>query len=339
MKCTLEIKDEVNVRFKGVDVATRRKMGDAAKYFLPYAYHTPAYKLGRWDGFIRFCDVGGRTYLGLLEKLLPIVVDAGYDVQLEDNRTPWQFNFKEITQTSYENTQWPAKHPCAGEPIILRDYQVDVINRFFENPQCLQEIATGAGKTIITAALSHNCEQYGNTIVIVPNKDLVTQTEKDYKNLGLDVGVLYGDRKEYDKTHTICTWQSLAVLEKNSKKGVGDIHINDFLAGVVCVIGDECFAPESPVLTPNGYVPISSLKEGDTVINFCEISKKYKEDIVVKVHENLLHSHSEKMLELEFDNGNKIEVTANHKFLTDKGWVRADKLTPDLEIIDINTYS
>jgi intein/homing endonuclease len=44
------------------------------------------------------------------------------------------------------------------------------------------------------------------------------------------------------------------------------------------------------------------------------------------------------MLELEFDNGSAIKVTANHKFLTNKGWVRADQLTDDLDIIDINTY-
>ena len=69
-KCVLEIKDEVNVRFTGLDVKTRRKISDACKYFLPYAYHMPAYKLGRWDGCVRFCDIGGRTYFHILDKLL-----------------------------------------------------------------------------------------------------------------------------------------------------------------------------------------------------------------------------------------------------------------------------
>ena len=71
-KVTLEIRDEVNVKFVGLDVKTRRKISDAVKYFLPYAYHMPAYKLGRWDGCVRFCDIGGRTYLNLLDQLLPI---------------------------------------------------------------------------------------------------------------------------------------------------------------------------------------------------------------------------------------------------------------------------
>jgi intein/homing endonuclease len=127
---------------------------------------------------------------------------------------------------------------------------------------------------------------------------------------------------------------------KNSKDAVGDsTTIGEFLKGVVCVIVDECFAGDTLIATPCGKVPIKDLKVGDKVINFCETTKQYKEDVVVKVHKNLSNSHSERMLELEFDNGTKTQVTANHKFLTNNGWVRADELTNDMEIIDINTYS
>jgi hypothetical protein len=153
-KVTLEIRDEVNIKFVGLDVKTRRKISDAVKYFLPYAFHMPAYKLGRWDGCIRYCDIGGRTYFNLLDKLLPLVVEEGYQVDVDDQRQTWNFSFEPVTQTDYEHIAWPAKHPRAGEPILLRDYQVEVINRFLDNPQCLQQIATGAGKTLITAVLS-----------------------------------------------------------------------------------------------------------------------------------------------------------------------------------------
>lgn len=247
-KATLEIRDEVNVKFVGLDVKTRRKISDAVKYFLPYAYHMPAYKLGRWDGCVRFCDVGGRTYLNLLDKLLPIVTDDGYNLDVVDMRQTWNFVFDDVNETDYEHIAWPKGHPAEGLPIILRDYQVDVINRFLATPQCLQEIATGAGKTLITAVLSHRCEKYGRTIVIVPNKDLVVQTERDYKNLGLDVGVLFGDRKEYTKTHTICTWQSLSVLEKKTKTGEAEVDVGDFLDNVVCVMVDEVHKAKADVL-------------------------------------------------------------------------------------------
>ena len=247
-KCVLEIRDEVNVRFTGLDVKTRRKISDAVKYFLPYAYHMPSYKLGRWDGCVRFCDIGGRTYFNLLDKLLPIVTADGYEVEIKDARQKWDFAFTKVEKDSYSHVVWPKGHPVEGQPIELRNYQVDAVNRFLDNPQCLQEIATGAGKTLITAVLSHKCQAYGRTIVIVPNKDLVVQTEKDYKNLGLDVGVLYGDRKEYDKTHTICTWQSLSILEKKSKNYEADFPIDDFLNNVVCVMVDEVHKAKADVL-------------------------------------------------------------------------------------------
>ena len=109
-------------------------------------------------------------------------------------------------------------------------------------------MATGAGKTIMTAALSWHIEPYGRSIVIVPNKSLVTQTEKDYKNLGLDVGVYFGDRKELGKTHTICTWQSLNVLMKNTANGTANNTIQDFIEGVVCVMVDEVHMAKADAL-------------------------------------------------------------------------------------------
>jgi superfamily II DNA or RNA helicase len=135
-----------------------------------------------------------------------------------------------------------------GEPIVMRDYQVEIVNNFLANPQCLQEVATGAGKTIMTAALSNAVTPYGRSIVIVPNKSLVTQTEKDYINMQQDVGVFFGDRKEYGRTHTICTWQSLNVLLKNTKSGVGEVTIGEFLEGVVCVIVDEVHMAKADAL-------------------------------------------------------------------------------------------
>ena len=143
---------------------------------------------------------------------------------------------------------WPKGHPRAGEPMVLRDYQPEIINRFFNNPQCVQEVATGAGKTVITAALADGVSQYGRSIVIVPNKSLVTQTETDFINMQLDVGVYFGDRKEFGRTHTICTWQSLNNLLKNTQSAEADITIGEFLEGVVAVIVDEVHMAKADAL-------------------------------------------------------------------------------------------
>ena len=106
-------------------------------------------------------------------------------IEIKDDRKEYSFKFEKVDEHHLGHINWPKGHPQQGEPIILRDYQVKVINDFIANPQCLQEIATGAGKTIITATLSKLCQPYGRTIIIVPNKSLVTQTEEDYITLDL----------------------------------------------------------------------------------------------------------------------------------------------------------
>ncbi len=249
MQTKILIKDEVNVTLQGLDLTTRKNLVKKFSFELPYARHLPAVRLGRWDGKVSFFTLGGSSYINLLPDILTYLDQQGYEFELIDQRDyRREFAFEKVAEDSYSHKTWPAGHSDAGQPIKLRDYQVDVINNFFANPQCLQEVATGAGKTLITSVLSHRCEPYGRTIVIVPNKSLVTQTEADYKNLGLDVGVYFGDRKEFNKTHTICTWQSLNNLLKNTKSGVAEVTIQDFLAGVVCIMVDEVHMAKAEVL-------------------------------------------------------------------------------------------
>jgi superfamily II DNA or RNA helicase len=210
----------------------------------------PSYKLGRWDGTKTYFGIGGTGYLAHLDVILPIIEDAGYEIDIEDLRQHSQIEFEPITENYWadQGKTWPVGHPEAGTPIVLRDYQYDVVNKFLANTQALQEVATGAGKTITTATLSHLCEPYGRTMVIVPNKSLVVQTEEDYLNLGLDVGVYFGDRKELGKTHTICTWQSLNVLDKKSYDDA-TLSLAEFIEGVAAIIIDEVHQAKAEVLT------------------------------------------------------------------------------------------
>jgi superfamily II DNA or RNA helicase len=247
--CVLHVRDEVNCKFEGLDVSTRRKLTKLFSYEIPYARYLPAVKLGRWDGRMAFFTLGGSSYVNLLDKILPEVTRLGYDVSLEDHREyETNYEFTPVTETSYSDRTWPKTHPQAGEAILLRDYQVEVINEYLKNTQSLQEIATGAGKTLITSVLSHCVEPYGRSIIIVPNKSLVTQTELDYVNMSLDVGVYYGDRKEFGHQHTICTWQSLNILLKNTRNQQAPISIGEFLEGVVCVMVDEVHMAKAEAL-------------------------------------------------------------------------------------------
>lgn len=262
MQAKLIIRDEVNVKIEGLDLTTRKKLVDKFKYEIPGARYQPSVRLGRWDGKVAFFQLGGSTYINLLPEVLEYLEQHNYDVDVEDTRNyTTTFQFNEVNEHSYSHIMWPRGHPLVGQPMELRDYQPEIINRFFSNPQCVQEVATGAGKTVITAALSDAVSAYGRSIVIVPNKSLVTQTETDFVNMQLDVGVYFGDRKEFGRTHTICTWQSLNNLLKNTKSAEADITIGEFLEGVVAVIVDEVHMAKADALKtllsgPFATVPI-----------------------------------------------------------------------------------
>ena len=247
--CKIIIKDEVNVKLEGLDLADRKALVKKFEYEVPGARFLPAVKLGRWNGKQSFFSLGGSSYINLLNEIIPVVDRAGYDIELNDLREySTTFAFNEVTEDTFKDKNWPKGHTKEGEPVILRDYQIEIINNFLTNPQSVQEIATGAGKTLITAALSYSVEKYGRSIVIVPNKSLVVQTEADYINLGLNVGVYFGDRKEYNKTHTICTWQSLNNMLKKTKEGEAEVPISEFIEGVVCIMVDEVHMAKAEVL-------------------------------------------------------------------------------------------
>jgi len=256
------IKDEVNCKIEGLDLDCRKALVRKFEHEVPGARYLPAVRLGRWNGKVSYCSLAGSTYINLIPDIVPILQEYDYDIDLVDLREyQTSYSFDEIKEDSFSDKIWPKGHTQEGQPITLRDYQVEIINNFLSNPQCIQEVATGAGKTIMTAALSKSVEQYGRSIVIVPNKSLVVQTEADYINLGLDVGVYFGDRKEYNKQHTIYTWQSLNNLLKNTKSGEAEINIKEFIEDVVCVMVDEVHMAKADALKslltgPFSQIPI-----------------------------------------------------------------------------------
>ena len=245
------IKDEVNVKIEGLELDTRRALMKKFEFEKPGARYLPSVRLGRWNGKISYFSLAGSTFLNLLDQIIPYLMEHDYDIEIDDRRQPHpELKFDVVNEDTFADTLWPKGHEREGQPVVLRDYQVEIVNNFLANPQSLQEVATGAGKTLMTAALAKSVEQYGRSLVIVPNTSLVVQTEADFINLGLDVGVYFGARKEYGKTHTICTWQSLNILlKKISGEEDRDPEMEEFFFDdIACVIVDEVHMAKADVL-------------------------------------------------------------------------------------------
>lgn len=152
--CKITILDEVNVKISNLDLDTRKYLVKKFKYEDPTARYRPSFKLGRWDGSVSFFGLGGTTYLYLLPQVLEYLEQKNFYIELEDCRPAFGFVFDKITEEFWGDQCWPTGHRYAGTPIRLRPDQVDAVNKFLENPQCIQCLATGFGKCLA-----------GNTIV------------------------------------------------------------------------------------------------------------------------------------------------------------------------------
>lgn len=232
-RATLIIKDEVNVRFRGLGPDTLEACQQALKFYVPGFVHMPAYKLGRWDGSIALFKKTGSTHLTLVDEVLPIIESHGYDdIDIEDHRKDYSSILNKLSPIDED---YFGDITFKGEPFKLRDYQVAAANAAIENGTGLLEMATGSGKTLVCATLADVYAKHGRVVVIVPNIDLIIQTQHTFKMVGIDTGIWYGDVKDR-KDVTIATWQSLD-------------HFPELFDGVKCVIVDETHQAKAKVLS------------------------------------------------------------------------------------------
>ena len=135
-ECKLIIRDEVNVKLEGLELGDRKTLMKMFEFEVPGARYLPAVRLGRWNGKSSFFALGGSTYINLLPEILPLLDQAGYDIELDDTRDyQTTFTFTEVSEDTFKHKNWPVGHPMVGQPIILRDYQIEIINNYLKNPQ------------------------------------------------------------------------------------------------------------------------------------------------------------------------------------------------------------
>lgn len=207
-KVTIRLRDEVNCSVIGLHGSHTEQLYNKFSAFVAGYFYQPLYKLGRWDGKIRYYRMDNSTYVYLLDRIIPYLVGWGYELVLEDLRQGRAVHPDLIDENLFAHIN----HVDTGEPTILRPHQVRVINALLENGHGTAIAATGAGKTIICAALCHVYGQFNiRSITIVPSADLVKQTKADYITyMGEElIGEYSGTLKDPDKQHVITTWQAL----------------------------------------------------------------------------------------------------------------------------------
>ena len=218
-KCILTVRDEVWCFLTGLSPTHIDVLHNKFGVHVDGYFFMPAYKLGRWDGKIRFFEKTGKTYVRMLDKILPYLEEWGYEIELVDHRKAWTNPTVPGILTSFDEGI-----AVSGDGLdLLGDVELRPGKKFELRPyqlQCVQDAVnagsgfiiagTGAGKTSITGAISYVYGQLGLKIItIVPSGDLVSQTKEWYNQLGLDVGEYSGDSKDINHTHIVATWQAV----------------------------------------------------------------------------------------------------------------------------------
>ena len=217
--CRITIQDEVWCYITGL---MPEEVDTLYNKFAPHVegyFFQPKYKLGVWDGRIRYFQKTGKTYSRLLENILPYLEGWNYDIQLTDNRKAWDIPPAPGAITKVDASGIAIE--CIGEkllgdievygkPFSLRPYQLQCVQLAVEAGSGFIIAGTGAGKTSITAALSHIYSNWGYKVMtIVTSSDLVDQTAEWYEALGLDTGRYDGGTKDLDHLNVVSTWQAL----------------------------------------------------------------------------------------------------------------------------------
>lgn len=93
--------------------------------------------------------------------------------------------------------------------------------------------------------------------------------------------------------------------------------------------GETCFTASAQVLTPDGYQSIGSLEVGSPILSYDLRSACLRQRIVSK---KIQHAVG-RVWKISTERSCSIETTANHMFLTMRGWVRAKQLKTGDEIL------
>jgi len=173
----------------------------------------PLVKKGVWDGYITYIKDDKWIPAGLWKEVMDICKE--YRFELKINGISELFD-RGINQESFQN--WVDDF-FEDSDITPRDYQVEAAYNILKFRKCLSELATSAGKTLIsflTVAYILEKQKAERILFIVPNVSLVIQASEDfadynYRNqVNIKIQQIYSGQKiRAGRNVVIGTYQSL----------------------------------------------------------------------------------------------------------------------------------
>lgn len=191
----------------------------------------PRVKKGHWDGVIHNFK-GDYLAAGLWMDLVDISKKYNFNLKIEGIERKFDYTINQEEFTNWVNEKW-AK--AEKKP---RDYQIESAFKIIKYKCCLAELATSAGKTLMTYMILSYLLDKGickKVLMVVPNVDLVLQGAEDFYEynresveLDLEIQQIYAGSKIRNNANIVIgTYQSL------TKKDA------EFFDDYDCVVIDE----------------------------------------------------------------------------------------------------
>ncbi|MEK9161394.1 MAG: DEAD/DEAH box helicase, partial [Patescibacteria group bacterium] len=164
-------------------------------------------------------------YLNVLRKQKKNVENVEIDEKEREGMSDWLESLNNLDK--YIET-----HKANKDERTLRPRQFTVfedLRKFTEEGggggEGYIKLPTGSGKTVIFSEFIEAFSQ--KTLVVVPTKLLVAQTEEELRRFieKLNVGKIYADKKEFDKNVTITTYDSLVLQGKRGTLNPADYKL------------------------------------------------------------------------------------------------------------------
>jgi hypothetical protein len=157
-KCYLTVTDEVWCTVSGLQSTHLEVLWNAFALHVDGYFFMPAYKLGRWDGKIRFFEKTGKTYIRLIDKIVPYLDSWGYDIEIVDNRKYFEAPSidAQITEVDSRGIATAARgldimgaaEIRPGKKFELRPYQLQCVLDAVAAGSGFLIAGTGAGKCV-----------------------------------------------------------------------------------------------------------------------------------------------------------------------------------------------
>jgi len=217
----IEKLNEVHLRWYCEDMGVEAEIVDYFTYDFPGAKFTPQFRARLWDGKVRLADAIRKTlYVGLFNYLAKFAEDNEHTLDLINEIVPES----DITFEQVEEFTKSLNLYGRGDPIEIRDYQLDAVHTALTNRRNVLLSPTGSGKSLIIYTISRwLLEENKKILVVVPTTSLVEQMYADFEDYSSHNGWSVSDHcqklysgfsKDFQSNILFTTWQSIYTLPK-----------------------------------------------------------------------------------------------------------------------------